>query len=148
MFNEAFINKINKLKENIPTGEDPMINYVKNVKSCEQKFLFKTISLKDVKNILKSFKSTKTTGIDNISMKVIKDNQYILVPILTHIINLIILKNGYPDNMKVMKVIAALKKDKNVNDPESYRDINMANVIAKIIDKILLHQIMNYLEKK
>ena len=50
--------------------------------------------------------------------------------------------------MKVMKVIAALKKDKIVNDPESYRDINMANVIAKIIDTILLQQIMEYLEKK
>ena len=41
MFNEAFINKINKLKENIPSGEDPMINYVKMSKNVIKIFCSK-----------------------------------------------------------------------------------------------------------
>ena len=53
----------------------------------------------------------------------------ILVPILTHIFNISIINNNYPENMKKFKVIAALKKDKIISDPESYRDINLLNVI-------------------
>ena len=96
---------------------------------------------------VKSFKSNNTTGYDMMSSKIIQYQLYVLNPILTHIYNTSIINNEYPSPLKLMKIIPALKKDKDINHPDSYRDINMSNIIAKIFDKLMYNDIMKYLNE-
>ena len=96
--------------------------------------------------MVNKIKSTNTTGTDNISSKLVKDQSYLLIPILTHIFNLCIQKNVYPNNLKIMKIIPVLKPDKDSLDPTSYRDINLSNIFAKIVDRIIYNQMMEFLE--
>ena len=114
VFNEAFLNKTMNLKAKILKGEDPMIFYQENIKTCSNKFEFKTISLNKMSKNINNMKPTFTTGLDNISTKILIDQQFILTPILTHIFNLTIIKNEYPQTLKNLKVIPILKKTKNL----------------------------------
>ena len=146
-FNNAFINKIKRIKESIPIGNDPMIRYMNSIKSGKMKFKFKTISLNHMNDNINSFKSTNSSGIDNLSSKLIKDQLYVLNPLITHVFNLSVLNNNYPNGLKIMKIIPALKKNKEITDPDSYRDINMSNFLSKVFDKIMYKQILKYLEE-
>ena len=143
-FNEAFVEKIKTLKDNIEVGEDPLINYKKSIKSSKINFNFKTTNLNQMYKNVKSFKTTNTVGNDFISSKIVKDQIYVLNPILTHIFNIMIITNEYPTDCKIMKVIPALKKDKDILNPYSYRDINMANFMAKIFDKLLYKNMLSF----
>ena len=40
---------------------------------------------------------------------------------------------------------SCIKKDKDMSDPYSYRDINMANFMAKIFDKLLYKNMLSFL---
>ena len=90
---------------------------------------------------INNMKSTFTTGLDNISSRVLIDLQYLTTPLLTHIFNLTIIKKNYPQALKNLKVIPILKKDKVPSNPENYRDINLSNSIAKKLDKEYYDQI-------
>ena len=52
---------------------------------------------------------------------------------MTHIFNLCIHNNDYPEQMKIMKIIPIIKQDKDLADPENSCDIYMANVFFKNI---------------
>ena len=146
-FNNSFINKIHNLNLNIPEGTDPMEFYKLVIKTGDKQFNFKTIGLSKMARTIDKLKSTNTTGMDLISSKMIKDQTYLLTPILTHIFNLCVKSNNYPTIMKILKVIPVLKPNKDIANPENYRDINLSNVIAKIFDKIFMNQIIIYLNK-
>ena len=92
-------------------------------------------------------KSSLSTGYDAISSKIVKDQQLILVPILTHMFNAAIETNTYPDPFKVMRIFTKLKPGKDPCDPNSYRDINLVSVFAKIFDRELISQILSFLNE-
>ena len=91
-FNVAFTNKTKDIKKNIKQQADPLINYKKSIKTASTKFYFNQVSLKQMSQTVNKIKSTNTTGTDRISSKLVKDQSYILIPILTHIFNLCIIK--------------------------------------------------------
>ena len=78
---------------------------------------------------INKLKSTNTTGMDLISSKIIKDQTYILTHILTHIFNLCVKYNDFPTAMKIMKIIPVIKPNKEISNPENFRDINVSNII-------------------
>ena len=121
--------------------------YTKNIKRVDKDFKFKTVGLNKMSKNIDKLKPTFSTGCDEISSFVIKDQKEILVPLLTHIFNLIIIKENYPDTAKHMKVLPKLKKDKDNMNPEDYRDINIANSIAKIFDREMHEQIIDFINK-
>ena len=123
-----------------------MIHYKDTIKASKSLFNFKTTNLSQMHKNINSFKSTNTVGNDYISSKIVKDQLYVLTPIMTHIYNITIISNEYPNDCKIMKVIPVLKKEKEISDPYSYRDINMSNFLAKVIDKLLYKNMLQFLE--
>ena len=65
----------------------------------------------------------------------------------THIFNLNINFLKYPQALKISRVIPILKKNKDPNDPLSYRYVNLMSVFSKIFEKIMIKQINKYMEE-
>ena len=92
-------------------------------------------------------KSNNTTGTDCISSKLVKSQSYLLIQILTHIFNMCIQQNIYPNNLKTIKIILVIKPDMDITDPLSFCYINLSNIFAKIFDRILYAQMMTFFEE-
>ena len=98
----------------------------------------------EIENYLKSIKST-SSGVDDISPKVLKYTSSILSIPLLHIFNLSLRTGFFPDKLKKAKVIP-LHKSGNTTDIENYRPISILPVFSKILEKIIAHRLVNYLE--
>ena len=137
-----------RLHRNVPkTQTDPMTNFKKLTENKKLKFELKQISIRQLMDQIRDMKATPSTGVDNISLKTIKQ----LLPVIKYqILNLVnsTIKTGiYPKNLKCAKVIPILKNKKPPNDPLSYRCVNILPSLAKIIDRTVNNQITEHMIK-
>ena len=143
--NEELIVKYKRLIKQIPkTNVDPLENYKKVTQNITTKFSIKQINMTELGQILHDTKPSGSTGLDNLSMRTIKNLQKTLEPLLLNLINSVIEQENYPDNLKTSKVIPLKKPDKNENTATSYCGINLLSVISKIIDKVISKQILKH----
>ena len=78
----------------------------------------------------------------------IKECLNVLSKPLTNLVNKSIETKQYPQTLKKSKVIPLLKNNlKPTSDPASYRGVNLIMTIGKIIDKIVLQQVLTYLRE-
>ena len=97
---------------------------------------------------IQSIKPTTATGVDYIDNKTLKLVAREITPALTQIINLSISTNTFPSLYKWSKVTPLLKK--NALDPilpASYRPVNQLVGLAKIVERCVFGQLVNYLEE-
>ena len=88
------------------------------------------------------------TGVDYIDTRTIKLSAEMIAPALTHIINLSISTNTFPNIWKYAKMIPLLKSaDSDPLLPKSYRPVALLPVLSKILEKIVFSQLVNYLEE-
>lgn len=85
----------------------------------------------------------KTTGVDKISITMIKNNLNTFVPILYYIFNLSIESGVYPRLFKVASITPIFKSGQ-LNDLNNYRPIAVLSVISKIFDKCIHTQVLHY----
>ena len=147
--NHSLLSKVAQLVRNLPTPTvDPRVNYSKIMmgKSCQ--FNIQPIGITELRKLVMKMKATRSAGLDGLSMKVIKKVfKEIELPVLT-MINQSILKSAYPASLKTAKVLPLYKvatPPKPVADPRSYRGININNCLGKILDKVVLKQLLTYL---
>ena len=91
-----------------------------------------------------SLKTKTSSGIDNISSKLLKEiRATIIVPLVT-IINKSLTEGIVPDQMKLAKVIPVFKaKDKQMFN--NYRPISLLPCISKILEKVIHKRLYNFL---
>ena len=65
---------------------------------------------------------------------------------LSHLINLCILQGIFPIFLKTAKVIT-IHKSGDINDPTNYRPISLVSPFSKIIEKVLKHRFLDFMEK-
>jgi len=65
---------------------------------------------------------------------------------IVHIINCSIINGNVPDELKVARIIPIHKK-KDKTDFTNYRLISIVGILAKIFEKIIKNQLLEYLEK-
>ena len=94
--------------------------------------------------ILKEFKTSKATGIDNLAVRVLKDGSNILCTPIAKICNISIKLASFPDKCKIAKIKPLYKKGLKT-DPKSFRPISLLPLISKIIARIIHDQTMNFL---
>ena len=93
-------------------------------------------------------KSSRSAGLDNITSNMIKEMLPVIENQLTNLVNTSIETNQYPKTLKKSKLLPLIKNatpPKSPSDPASYRGINIIMTIGKIIDKIVLKQVLEYL---
>lgn len=89
---------------------------------------------------------TKSCKLDPLPTWLVKTCLPELVPIITKIVNLSMSKGIFPDNCKVAHVTPVLKKSSlNKDCLQNYRPISNLSFISKVIEKVVLSQLMDHL---
>jgi len=65
---------------------------------------------------------------------------------IVHIINCSIINGNVPDELKVARIIPIHKK-KDKTDFTNYRPISIVRILAKILEKIIKNQLLEYLKR-
>ena len=73
--------------------------------------------------------------IDTYIIKLIKDD---ITPAFTHIINLSLTTNVYPEAWKKSKVIPLYEKD-DVLNPKNYRPVAIIPILSKVLEKAVFY---------
>ena len=89
----------------------------------------------------------KSTGIDNIQAKFLKDGAHELKGVITHIINVSITTNTVPDIFKFAKVKPLFKKNSRL-DVGNYRPVSILCILSKILERAIHVQLQEHLESK
>lgn len=87
--------------------------------------------------------SNKSTGLDNIPARFLKDAAEVVQFPLTHIINLSIRNEIFPDAMKAAKVKPLYKKKSRL-EVGNYRPVSVLSVPSKIYEKAVFMQLNDY----
>ena len=107
-------------------------------------FSFRRIQV-ELRNEIKNIKVFKSSGIDNVASKVLKDAFTILEEQFLYILNKSIDLHKFLDDWKKAKVIPLPK----INNPQlvsDFRPISLLPLPGKIIEKLLHSQLINHLE--
>ena len=125
-------------------GIPPVHLYRKGFNFHDKKLKFEKASWVSILNILKELKTKKTTGIDNLTGRFLKDSSDTCYTSLARIWNLSIKLAFFPDKCKVTKIKPLYKKGLKT-DPKNSRAILVLPLISKIIQRIIYDQTKNFL---
>lgn len=114
-----------------------------NIKRIEREFKFRKISYNDILIAINRMKNKRSCGFDGISIKTIKNNIDVFIPILYHIYNLSLDTGEFPESLKIACVIPIYKAG-NQSDLNNYRPISLLTTISKIFEKCIHEQISTY----
>ena len=130
-----------KLAETIPSDNDVRFrDFI--TQQTGSSFSFRPVSVTLVYNLLKKLSTFKATGMDKISVKLLKTTAPAIAPSLTEIINILT-----DSEWKNARVIASFKKGQQTI-LENYRPISILAVVSKLIERILYDQIYGYFNQE
>ena len=89
----------------------------------------------------------KSTGIDGIKSRFLKDGANEIKGVITHIVNLSIDTHIVPDELKYAIVKPLFKKNSRL-DVGNYRPVSILPIISKILERAIYVQIEAYLKEK
>ena len=130
------------LAKDLPKGNNSFETYVV---PTDKSFEINRLSSINVKNVILKINTSKATGHDRISPKLLKDSADIIAESLTVIFNKSIETGIFPDDLKVA-CISPIYKGESKTECSNYRPISVISVVAKVFEKLVSGQLMEYLE--
>lgn len=109
-------------------------------------FYFFPIADSDVKTVIKSLKTSKSVGFDDVSASAVKLCVDSLAGPLAEIINMSFSLGKFPSFLKTASVVPVFKRG-DLQNIENYRMISVLSVFSKIIERIVAKQMMAFLLK-
>ena len=109
-----------------------------------QSFEFKEVDESTILRELAALKTNKTTGLDQINARLLKDSAYSIVSGLTKIVNASLFSQTFPDIWKNGKIVP-LYKSNDPTSPNNYRPITILPILSKILKHIVHQQVYQYL---
>jgi hypothetical protein len=129
-----YIDKVEKLRANIPTVPSPTLDWPKS--TAPFSFSFASAG-KIVKTVL-ALKNTDALGLDGIPMSVLKKGIDVLASPIAHLINRSLASGVVPSGFKIGCVIPIHKgKGKNTTDPALYRPISILPPLSKVLEAVV-----------
>ncbi len=113
-------------------------------KSQSNSMLLHPVTSNDILNIVNSFKNNSSYDADYLSMSLIKQIISGLVKPLTTIINASLLSGIVPRLLKTARVVPIFKAGSKT-ELINYRPISILPVISKILEKVMLNQLTNFI---
>ena len=110
-------------------------------------FLIPEIAVHEVGKYICGLKNKKSMGLDNTNAFLLKLALPYIVESLTHIYNLCIKTNLFPDAWKSAKVIP-LPKNNDGSDLNNFRPISILSVLSKPLEKHVHKHLSNFIEDK
>ena len=145
--NEFFVNVANRLVEKLPklvdlysAFSDKCKQFYLNIGLAPDMYRLKQVDRTFVLGELLAMKCTKSTGLDNIGPKFLKDGAEALVDIITYLVNMSIRNKVVPSCTKRAKVIPLYKKN-NKLDVSNYRPVSVLTSISKVLEKAVHKQV-------
>ena len=96
---------------------------------------------------LNRLSKTKSTGLDNISAKLIRECADIISDPLCDLFNKSLMSGIFPDDWKCARVIPLFKQGESL-DLNNYRPISVISVVAKVFERIVYDQLYNFLSNE
>lgn len=115
------------------------------VQEPELQFFFQPITENFVQNQLKSLKTSKAIGLDNINARLIKDTSVVICDQLTCLYNHSLQSAVFPNIWKMGKVTALFKSGSRL-DANNYRAITVLPTLSKILEKAVHSQVYGFLK--
>ena len=100
----------------------------------------------EIKEALRSLKSNKSPGYDNISSSVVNQTSDIFFTPLKYIFNLSSKQGIFPENLKIAKVSPIYKKDEEFL-LTNYRPISVLPCFSKLLGHIMYNRLFKYLSE-
>ena len=147
-FNVFFLNKVKKIRENVPKSNCCPLDGVKK-RTTKKKYYFSlsTVHEEKIISVIKKLKNSAATGVDDIPTHMLKLGAKIIAVPLTWIINASISSGKFPSLWKKAKVIPLHKKN-DVNVISNYRPVSNLCISSKVLEKVIHGQISHYFENK
>ena len=130
------------IKQRLPTN----IFANNQIPQFNSTFEFKEIKIKSVFKQLSNLKTNKSTGLDGISAKLLKDAAAIIAPTLTDIFNQSLKSSVFPKIWKEGKVTPIYKFGDRSN-MSNYRPTTVLPILSKILELLVHTQIYSYLSE-
>ena len=144
--NSFFVNKVKDLRAKIPAcRKNPFERLKKLMQKRTCHFQLQSVHPDVISKIIKSMKSSRSCGSDNIDSYIIKLACEELTPGITHIVNLSISCKQFPSMWKKSKVIPLHKKD-DATIAKNYRPVSLLPITSKILERVVYNQLITYLE--
>lgn len=105
------------------------------------------ITLQNIKENLRTVKSFKSPGPDDLGPICLKWAPDELLKRIKNIYNACLKLNYHPKSWKLSKLILIPKQGKDHSTPDGYRPISLINCIAKLFEKIITSRLMYHTEK-
>ena len=122
----------NKNKEDF----EKLKTYIEMLLPSEVEFRIPFMKQHDVISNVQSLDTTKATGLDGMTPKILKTSAEIIGPNLLKIINISIKNGQFPDTLKVAKLFP-IHKNGLKSDPSNYRPVSILPVVSKVIENTL-----------
>lgn len=106
---------------------------------------FSAVTEPEVYKTIMSLKNKNSSGWDEIPSSVVKRSAHIITKPLTFVINLSLSNGEFPDKLKY-SVVRPLFKSGDPKSVSNYRPIALLPIFSKIFEKIILLQVVKYLE--
>ena len=100
----------------------------------------------DVVKLIKDIDISKSSAVDNLSSKILKDAFLALPTQITYLYNLSILQSSVPLAWKVA-LVTPLQKDGDPTDTNNLWPISHLPLPGKILERLIHSQVMNYLDQ-
>lgn len=109
-------------------------------------FFIAPTTIIEVKSVVRNLKNKRSTGFDNFSVKLVKAIIDDIAPVLVHLINNSFMKGIFPESLKLSSVVPILKKS-NYYKLDNLRPISLLSVFSKILEKVMMIRLNDYLKK-
>ena len=141
VFNEYFVQIGPDLACSLAVSDVTFDQFVSPTQSVMSRF--RLASANKVFKLLNGLSSTKATGLDKISSKVLKAVASTVAPSLTYIFNNSILTWCFPFDWKMARFLPVYKKGPR-SLPENYRPISILPAVSKRVERIIYDQLYRY----
>lgn len=143
-FNHFFRNVGPNLAKNIPKAQKSYTDYLKN--PIQETFQPAPCNENEIIKIIKDLKNSNSIGLDLLPTNIIKMASNIIALPLKLVFNLSLLKGIFPDKLKHAKIIP-IYKSLSHKLLTNYRPISILSCVSKILEKLMLTRLMNYLNE-
>ena len=133
------------MSNDIPQANRSYRSYLNKV--IHSKFDFSQTNNEEMSKIIDKFLPKTSSGIDGISMKLIKRIKHLITDSLTLIINQSLNTGIFPENLKSAKVLPLFKKGDS-STMGNYRPISLLPAISKIFERVVFCQLYDYFDRE
>ena len=134
------------LKTMIAKYDDhPSIIAIKKALPMGNSFTFTNVTVNETYNLLMKKNCKKSTGFDDIPVKLLKIGSGPLAPPICNLVNLMFMESCFPDILKYAEVAALFKRLDNL-DKKNYRPVSVLTALSKVFEKVSCVQMSSYFE--